>query len=120
MPLPDFVKDPRPVLGLLVGAAGLIALFPALGGQITHEEAEIIALALGSLTLLNGVVALVLGILDWSGAGGTAADRNRAGLALVVVVIGFMLVLLGARAAFAVSHVTTPHDVKVKPHRIVS
>jgi hypothetical protein len=35
-------------------------------------------------------------------------------------VIGFMLVLLGARAAFAVSHVTTPHDVKVKPHRIVS
>jgi hypothetical protein len=112
MSLPDFAKDPKPVLSLLVGASGLIALFPALGGQITHGEAEVTALALGALALLAGAVALACAINEWRKAGGTPADRNRAGLAFFVVVIGCMLVFLGSRAAFAVSHVATPHHVK--------
>ena len=112
MQLPDFAKDPKPVLEFLVGAAGLIALFPALGGEITHKEAEIIAWVLGVLALLSGAIALVSAIRDWNAAGGTPADRNRAGLALVVLAIGCMLVFLGARAAFAVSHSIAPHQVK--------
>lgn len=109
MQLPNFAKDPKPVLGFLVGAAGLIALYPALGGQITHDEAEIIALALGALALLSGVIAASSAVRDYIGAGGTPADLNRAGLALVVFLIGLMLVLLGAQAAFAVSHSQGSH-----------
>lgn len=116
MTLLNFMRKPVRVLVFMGAFGAILTLFPLLGAQITHLEIAVIGLALGTFALLSGAIGTGSAFHEWSKPSGGPEELIQAVFALVVIATACVLLVLGARAAFALGHDAPPRHAKSGEH----